>query len=290
MKQYRWAAALALALVTTAGAAPAPKVNPNNDVVAMVGDEPITREALVKRLLAYYGDTALDAMINQTIVRQVAQRQKITVTDAEVDRRVLQVKGMFRTPEMYLQMLRESGMTEPQHREQVRFTMLSEKIVAKVDPVTDADLELARARVIVVGTDEEAKTLVKQLKGGVDFVQTARQKSLDKRTGQAGGDLGYFLRVDLPDVWKVIANMKPGDVTGPAKLGTSIVVLKLEERRPASQLTPPERERYTTRILNYKIGEWLDRSRRQTKVTRPVPLNLPEARRTTESTQEIRSP
>jgi foldase protein PrsA len=275
MKQYRWAAALALALVTTAGAAPAPKVNPNNDVVAMVGDEPITREALVKRLLAYYGDTALDAMINQTIVRQVAQRQKITVTDAEVDRRVLQVKGMFRTPEMYLQMLRESGMTEPQHREQVRFTMLSEKIVAKVDPVTDADLELARARVIVVGTDEEAKTLVKQLKGGVDFVQTARQKSLDKRTGQAGGDLGYFLRVDLPDVWKVIANMKPGEVTGPAKLGTSIVVLKLEERRPASQLTPPERDRYTTRILNYKIGEWLDRSRRQTKVTRPVPLNLP---------------
>jgi foldase protein PrsA len=188
---------------------------------------------------------------------------------------MLQVKGMFRTPEMYQQMLRESGMTEPQHREQLRFTMLSEKIVAKVDPVTDADLELARARVIVVGTDEEAKTLVKQLKGGVDFVQTARQKSLDKRTGQAGGDLGYFLSVDLPDVWKVIARMKPGEVTGPVKLGTSIAVLKLDERRPASQLTPPERERYTMRILNYKINEWLERSRRQTKVTRPVPLNLP---------------
>lgn len=275
MKQYRWAAALALALVTTAGAAPAPKVNPNNDVVAMVGDEPITREALIKRLISYYGDQALDAMINQTIVRQAAQRQKITITDAEVDRRMLQVKGMFRTPEMYQQMLRESGMTEPQHREQLRFTMLSEKIVAKVDPVTDADLELARARVIVVGTDEEAKTLVKQLKGGIDFVQTARQKSLDKRTGQAGGDLGYFLSVDLPDVWKVIARMKPGEVTGPVKLGTSIAVLKLDERRPASQLTPPERERYTMRILNYKINEWLERSRRQTKVTRPVPLNLP---------------
>jgi foldase protein PrsA len=275
MKQNRWAAALALALVTTAGAETAPKVNPNNDVVAMVNDEPITRDALVKRLLSYYGDQALEAMINQTLVRQAAQRQKVTVTDAEVDRRMLQVKGMFRTPEMYQQMLRESAMTEPQHREQVRFTMLSEKIVAKTDPVTDGDLELARARVIVVGTDEEAKALVKILKGGVDFVQAARQKSLDKRTGQAGGDLGYFLKVDLPDVWKVIAPMKPGDITGPAKLGTSIVILKLEERRPASQLTPPERERYTMRVLNYKINEWLDRFRHQAKVSRPVPLNLP---------------
>jgi foldase protein PrsA len=275
MKHYGLAAALALALVTTAGAVAAPKVSLNSDVVAMVNDEPITRDALVKRLIAYYGDQALDAMINQTIVRQAAQRQKITVTDAEVDRRMLQVKSMFRTPEMYQQMLRESGMTEPQHREQVRFTMLSEKIVAKVDPVTDADLELARARVIVVGTDEEAKALVKTLKAGADFVQTARQKSLDKRTGQAGGDLGYFLRVDLPDVWKVIAPMKAGEITGPVKLGTSTVVLKLDERRPASTLTPPERERYTMRILNYKINEWLDRSRRQTKVTRTSPLNLP---------------
>src|SRR5262245_32909328 len=101
MKQYGWAAALTLTLVTTAGAALAPKVSTNSSIVAMVNDEPITREALVKRLLAYYGDQALDAMINQTIVRQASQRQKITVTDAEVDRRMLQVKSMFRTPEMY---------------------------------------------------------------------------------------------------------------------------------------------------------------------------------------------
>ena len=33
----------------------------------MVNEEPITREMLVKRVLAYYGDQTLEAMINQEL-------------------------------------------------------------------------------------------------------------------------------------------------------------------------------------------------------------------------------
>jgi foldase protein PrsA len=275
MKQHAtWAAALSLSLVAAAGAAPA-KINPANDVVAMVNEEPITREMLVKRVLAYYGDQTLEAMINQAIVRQAAAKNKLAVTEAEVSNRLTQIKSMFRTPELYQQMLRESGMTEPQHREQVKFTILSEKVVAKIDPVKDADLETVRARIIVVATEDEARQLVKSLKSGGDFVQTARLKSLDKRTAQMGGDLGYFMKLDLPDVWQAVASMKPGEIAGPVKLGTTIAVLKLEERRPAAKLTEVEKDRYKTRILSYKINEWLDRSRRQAKITRPVPVNLP---------------
>lgn len=270
-----WVAAATLALVVTAGAAPAPKSNRNSEVVALVNNEPITREALVKRLLAYYGERTLDVMIKQTIVRQAAAQHKVTVTDAEVDQRLMQIKSMFRTPELYQQMLRDSDMTEPQHREQVRFTLLSEKIVAKLDPVKDADLELARASILVVGSEAEGQELLKALQGGGDFAQLAREKSLDKRTAQAGGDLGFFLRVDLPDVWKLIAPLKPGEVTGPTNLGGSIVLLKLLERRAPSSLTPQERERYTVRVLNFKINEWLDRARRQAKVIRPAPVALP---------------
>lgn len=258
-------------------AAPAtgPKVPGGGDVVALVNNEPITREALVKRLLAYHGDRTLDAMVNQVIVRQAAQKQKLVVTDAEVDRRVVQIKGMFRTSEMYQQMLAESGISEPQHREQVRFTLLSERIVAKVDPVKDTDVEQARASIIVAGSDEEAAALLKTIKGGADFAQVAREKSRDKRTAQAGGDLGFFLRVDLPDVWKLVATLKPGDVAGPVKVGNTIVLVKLIERRAAASLTPQDRERYTVRVLNFKINEWLDRSRRQAKVVRPPSVALP---------------
>jgi foldase protein PrsA len=270
-----WVFVAAVALAGAALAAPTPKLPGGNDVVALVNSEPITRESLIKRLLSYYGERTLDAMVNQAIVRQAAQRQKLAVTDEEVDKRVVQIKGMFRTPEMYQQMLHESGLTEPQHREQVRFTMLSERIVAKVDPVKDADLEQARAAILVVGSDEEGTALLRTIKGGADFAQVAREKSRDKRTGQAGGDLGFFLRVDLPDVWKLAAPLKPGEVTGPVKLGKNTVLLKLVERRAAATLNPQERERFTVRVLNFKINEWLDRSRRQAKVVRPSPVTLP---------------
>jgi foldase protein PrsA len=268
------AAALALSLVATAGAAPA-KINPANDVVAMVNDEPITREMLVKRVLSYYGDQTLEAMINQAIVRQAAAKNKLTVTDAEVTSRVSEIQGMFRTPELYHQMLRDSGMTPPQHREQVRFTILSEKVVSKIDPVKDSELETVRARIIVVNTEEEARQLVKSLKAGGDFIQTARLKSQDKRTAQMGGDLGYFMKLDATDIWQAVAPLKAGEIAGPVKVANAFAIVKLEDRRPASKLTAVEKDRYKTRVLSYKINEWLERSRRQAKVTRPVPVNLP---------------
>jgi parvulin-like peptidyl-prolyl isomerase len=127
----------------------------------------------------------------------------------------------------------------------------------------------------VTGSDAEAAALLKTIKGGADFAQVAREKSRDKRTGQAGGDLGYFMRVDLPDVWKIVAPLKPGEVTGPTKLGNTVALVKLVERRQAATLSAQERERYTVRVLNFKINEWLDRSRRQAKVVRPAPVTLP---------------
>jgi foldase protein PrsA len=276
MRRYGgWALAGVVALAGAALAAPVQKAPGGGDVVALVNNEPITREALIKRLLAYHGERTLDAMVNQVIVRQAATKYKLSVSDEEVDQRVVQIKGMFRTPEMYQQMLAESGLSEPQHREQVRFTLLSERIVARVDPVKDADLEQARAAIIVVSSDEQGAALLKTIKGGADFAQVAREKSQDKHTAQAGGDLGFFLRVDLPDIWKVVATLKPGEVTGPVKVGTNTVLVKLLERKPASALTPQDRERYTVRVLNFKINEWLDRSRRQAKVVRPAPVAIP---------------
>jgi parvulin-like peptidyl-prolyl isomerase len=131
MKRYGGWALVLMALAGAALAAPATKLPGGADVVALVNNEPITREALIKRLLAYHGERTLDAMVNQVIVRQAAQKNKLVITDEEVDRRVVQIKGMFRTPELYQQMLIESGLTEPQHREQIRLTLLSERILSR---------------------------------------------------------------------------------------------------------------------------------------------------------------
>src|SRR5712691_3479286 len=110
-KAYTIALALSLLLLPCLAPAAGLKVSPQDDVVAMVNNEPISREALVRRVLAYYGAKDLEAMINQTLVRQAADREKVTVTDREVEERVAQTRSMMRTPEMFQQWLRETWVS-----------------------------------------------------------------------------------------------------------------------------------------------------------------------------------
>jgi len=132
--------------------------------VATVNGATITREMLVKRLLAYHGAANLEAMINQTLVQQAAEREKVSVTDKEIDDRVNDVKSKARTPALFQQWLTSSGFTEPQYREQVRYTLLTEKIATKISPVTDSDLEQVRIRIILVKTEEEGGAIIRSLK------------------------------------------------------------------------------------------------------------------------------
>src|SRR3981081_2362612 len=95
----RYSISLALSLLALPCMAPAAglKVAPQDDVVAMGNNEPIPREALIRRVLAYYGAKDLEAMVNQTLVRQAADREKTSVTDREVEERVAQTRSMMRT-------------------------------------------------------------------------------------------------------------------------------------------------------------------------------------------------
>jgi len=251
------------------------RISPQDDVVAMVNNEPITREMLVKRVLAYYGSANLEAMVNQTLVRQAAERENITVSEKEIDDRVGQLKSMMRTPEMFGQWLHDSGLTEQHYRDQVRYTLLTEKLVLKQHPISDSDFERIRARILLVQTEPEAREILQQLKQGADFIQLAREKSIDKDTAEAGGLLPDFLRVDYPEMWQALAGVKPGELSKPVKLGANFAILKLEERLPASTLEAPQRERDRQRLLNYRMNAWLDGVRKQAKISYPVPVNLP---------------
>jgi foldase protein PrsA len=244
-------------------------------VMATVNGESITQEDLVQRLLRYNGKSALDAMINRTIVSQEAKRQGVSVTDAEVDQRLGLIKNQLGGAEGYSRWLSQSGLAETQHREQVRATVLTEKIVQKADPIKDAELEQAFVRIIILPNETDAKGVAKILNGGGDFIQLARERSTHRQTGEQGGLLPPLTRAEFPDIWKAIQGMKPGQTSAPVKLGTDWAILKLERRRPASEQTETERERNRTRLLSMKMDRWLTATRAKAKIQYPTPLPTP---------------
>ncbi|MBX7146915.1 MAG: peptidylprolyl isomerase [Alphaproteobacteria bacterium] len=68
-----------------------------------------------------------------------------------------------------------------------------------------------RASHILVDNEDEAKSIIKQLEGGADFANLAKEKSKDKASGAQGGDLGYFLADQMvPEFSKAIEGIDVG--------------------------------------------------------------------------------
>lgn len=114
------------------------------------------------------------------------------------------------------------------------------------DKITDADVkarydkEIAattpenevRARHILVKTEEEAKSIIKDLEGGGNFEDIAKAKSTDGAAAQ-GGDLGYFGRGQMvPEFEKAVMDLKPGEYSkAPVKTQFGFHVVKVEDVR-----------------------------------------------------------
>jgi peptidyl-prolyl cis-trans isomerase C len=93
--------------------------------------------------------------------------------------------------------------------------------------------EEVRAAHILVKTEDEAKAIIEQLKGGADFAALANEKSTDKGSGANGGELGWFAKeVMVKEFADAAFAMKVDEVSqAPVKSQFGYHIIKLEERR-----------------------------------------------------------
>ncbi|MGI9461557.1 MAG: peptidylprolyl isomerase [Alphaproteobacteria bacterium] len=88
---------------------------------------------------------------------------------------------------------------------------------------------LYRISEIVVASEAEAISIIKQLKNGISFSRLAKQHSLDKSSAKKGGDLGYVSREQLPpSIGLVVESLKKNEFTNaPLKSDSGIHIIKL---------------------------------------------------------------
>ena len=93
--------------------------------------------------------------------------------------------------------------------------------------------EEVRAAHILVTTEEEAKAIIEQLKGGGDFAAIAKEKSTDKGSGAEGGELGWFTKKTMVKEFADAAFAMKADETSaaPVKSQFGFHIIKVEERR-----------------------------------------------------------
>ncbi len=108
--------------------------------------------------------------------------------------------------------------------------------------------EEVRARHILVDSEDEAKALLDQIKGGADFATLAKEKSKDPGAAE-GGDLGYFTKDQMvPEFAEVAFKMYPGQLSNPVKTQFGWHIIKVEDKRAKH---PPEFEKVKPQIEAY---------------------------------------
>ncbi|CAH2030204.1 peptidylprolyl isomerase [Trichlorobacter ammonificans] len=93
--------------------------------------------------------------------------------------------------------------------------------------------EQVRASHILVKSEQEAKDVLTQLKGGAKFEDVAKAKSVDSSASK-GGDLGWFGKGNMVPVFEKTAfALKEGEVSGIVKSEFGFHIIKLTGKRAA---------------------------------------------------------
>ncbi len=216
----RWLVLLALVLLAGTLLGCSTRV-PSSKAVARVNGVEVAEEALQREMnhtKAFYREQygldlddpknadllkqaqqeALTRVIDQELVRQIAagtfpppqagqSPTVITVSDAEVQAQAQAYEAQAGSREELL--TRNGFATYADFLAFVRGTLLVEKLSQIY-----GQGEQVQARHILVATEAEALQILTRLQSGEDFAALAKELSLDKTSGQKGGDLGWFGR------------------------------------------------------------------------------------------------
>jgi foldase protein PrsA len=240
-----------------------------DDVIATVQGDKITRRDLDPVLIEGYGLNVLLTLVQLDLAEQEAARQGITVTPADVaNERIVTMQNLRKATEQ----VDATGQptTEPEtisasQEEQLLDQILQQQHVSRAEfnkileinanlrkiaePKVEASLtddkvrakfdatygEKAVVHYIQCRDMNEITEVRRELAAGKSFEDVAKEKSLDRLTAPAGGALPPFSRQDMrypPEIKAVVFDLKVGEVSDPVQHGQFIYLFKLVEKIP----------------------------------------------------------
>lgn len=203
-----------------------------NVVVARVGDQEITLGQLMamrSQLPAQYQQVPLEAIYEPMLNRAIDQ---ILITKAARDSGVAdQDHVQARIKEAADQVIAEAYLTET-----IASEVTEEALRKRYDESVagQSGEEEAKARHILLESEDDARAVITELDDGADFAALAEQKSTGPSAAQ-GGDLGWFKAGQMvPEFSAAAFALEPGAyTTDPVQSQFGWHVILLEEKRTA---------------------------------------------------------
>lgn len=237
---------------------------------ATVNGEKISYAELDKELETLYGKVVLEALVMKKLIAQDAKKNKVVVSDEEVNKKLDELKS---NP-YFEQMLKMQNTTLASLKNEIRLQISLKKLLVK--GVTDSQLKAffeenkdrlqkIKASHILVKTPEEAKKCEEMLAKGSDFAALAKEVSTDPGSKEKGGALGYFSKADVdPTFFKAAFETPAGKISAAVKTPYGYHIIKVEDKKETyDQLKDDVVQAYAD---NTKLKDYIDGLRKNAKI------------------------
>jgi foldase protein PrsA len=184
----------------------------------------------------------------------------VSVTPEDMELAIGEQLGLAQSdPEAFTaaleQELKRSDLSDEEYRQMIEAGLLSSKVQEVFSLSVPETIEQVRMRQILVGTEDEALSVLERLDAGEDFGELAGELSLDNATKEEGGEKGWVARdeLDLSYGAKVFAlevETPSQPIPGPG----GYFIFEVEEKEAEREVTPEQR----TRISSSYFTHWLD--------------------------------
>lgn len=209
------------------------------ETVASIGDSSISRQDWLNELEVRYGKDVLKDMIDQSVIKEMAAKYKIQISDQDVEREFRMLQTTSGSPGQ------NKNASEKKWKEQIRNSLLLEEILTKDVLVSDKELKryydknkdlfnvptAYHLSHLIVKTKEEARNASKELSRGSNFSVLAMERSIDEFSANEGGDIGYISKEDErypADYFKAAEKLKEGAYSNPIKVDQGFALVKLD--------------------------------------------------------------
>jgi parvulin-like peptidyl-prolyl isomerase len=342
MKRVQLIALLAVGLVAAFVAVGCGSENESvgaNDV-AVVGDEPITKEQfdqLLDRARDNYAKNkqdfpaagtpqyvalrrqAMQFLVQREQFEQRAEDLGLTISDSDVEKQMLTIKSQYfgkngkcdaACEKKYSAEIKKQGVTDEQVREDVRASVVQNKIYEKVTAgVTVSDKEVDEyykknkqnyiqpasrdVRHILVKKKALADGLYQRAINGENFAALAKKYSTDPGTKKQGGKLPISKGRQVPEFDKAAFGLKTGEISHPVKTsyGWHIILalngIKKQKVTPLSEVKPAIRQQLLQQEKTDAMKDWVEKTQKsfEEKTTYQVGYEPPASTNATPTTR-----
>lgn len=278
--------AVVLVLIVLAGAIYFNNRTKENDVVASIDNEIITKDDLYEAMVAENGKPVLDMLIANKIIDLELKKENITISNEDIDKEMDLIAEHYGGLDNFEQMLTIYGQSIDSVKQNIEKNLQVKKLLEPQIIITDEEIkdyfeenkesfnteEQIKASHILVDNEEKAMEVKNKLNAGEDFAELAKEYSTDNSNKDNGGSLGFFGRGEMvPEFEDIAFSLETGKTSEPVKTDFGFHIIKVEEKKEAKEAVLEENtEQVKNMIFEQRLPEaynsWYEKKSTEYKI------------------------